>query len=87
MLDVSGRGSNFQLNDSLPSIANVPDHEQASGLCAHGQRRLLRGLDFRYRFSLGQQVRIPVQLARDGRLGDRLIATDYNNFAPRLGIA
>ena len=29
----------------------------------------------------------PVQLARDGRLGDRLIKTDYNNFAPRLGIA
>ena len=29
----------------------------------------------------------PVQLARDGRLGDRLIKTDYNNIAPRLGIA
>ena len=29
----------------------------------------------------------PVQLARDGRLADRLIKTDYNNFAPRLGIA
>ena len=26
-------------------------------------------------------------MARDGRLGDRLINTDYNNFAPRLGIA
>src|SRR2546428_736219 len=29
----------------------------------------------------------PLQLARDGRMGNRLIATDYNNFAPRLGIA
>ena len=29
----------------------------------------------------------PVQLARDGRLGNRLINTDCNNFAPRLGIA
>jgi hypothetical protein len=28
----------------------------------------------------------PVQLARDGRLGNRLITTDRNNFA-RLGIA
>jgi len=28
-----------------------------------------------------------VPVARDGRLGDRLIQTDYNNFAPRLGIA
>lgn len=28
-----------------------------------------------------------VPVARDGRLGDRLIQTDYNNWAPRLGIA
>jgi hypothetical protein len=28
-----------------------------------------------------------IAVARDGRLGDRLIATDYKNFAPRLGIA
>jgi hypothetical protein len=28
-----------------------------------------------------------IQVARDGRLGDRLITTDYSNFAPRLGIA
>ncbi|PWU00783.1 MAG: hypothetical protein C5B51_24380 [Terriglobia bacterium] len=26
-------------------------------------------------------------VARDGRLGDRLVASDYTNFAPRLGIA
>ena len=28
-----------------------------------------------------------VLVARDGRLGDRLVANDYTNFAPRLGIA
>jgi hypothetical protein len=28
-----------------------------------------------------------VPVARDGRLGSNLIATDYKNFAPRLGIA
>jgi len=28
-----------------------------------------------------------VPVARDGRMGDRLIASDYTNFAPRLGIA
>jgi hypothetical protein len=28
-----------------------------------------------------------IQVARDGRLGDRLIQADYTNFAPRLGIA
>jgi len=28
-----------------------------------------------------------IQIARDGRLGDRLITSDYTNFAPRLGIS
>jgi hypothetical protein len=28
-----------------------------------------------------------IQVARDGRLGDRLVDTDFNDFAPRLGIA
>ena len=28
-----------------------------------------------------------IQVARDGRLGDRLVQTDYADFAPRLGIA
>lgn len=28
-----------------------------------------------------------IQTARDGRLGDRLITSDYNNWGPRLGIA
>ena len=28
-----------------------------------------------------------IPIARDGRLGDRLIQADYRNFAPRLGIA
>ena len=29
----------------------------------------------------------PLQVARDGRLGSRLVNTNYNNFAPRVGIA
>src|SRR5262249_51650980 len=28
-----------------------------------------------------------IQIARDGRLGDRLVARDNNDFAPRFGIA
>jgi len=28
-----------------------------------------------------------VQIARDGRMGDALVATDYTNFAPRVGLA
>ena len=28
-----------------------------------------------------------IQIARDGRLGDRLIEADYNDFAPRVGLS
>ncbi len=28
-----------------------------------------------------------IKTARDGRLGDRLVATDHNDFAPRLGLS
>ena len=40
-------------------------------------------------FYQGSQIRFSpdIQVARDGRLGDNLIQTDYTNFAPRLGVA
>ena len=40
-------------------------------------------------FYEGAQIRFSpdIQVARDGRLGDNLIQTDYTNFAPRLGVA
>ncbi len=39
-------------------------------------------------FYEGKGFRYPgVPVARDGRLGDRLLKTDYSNWAPRLGIA
>ena len=40
-------------------------------------------------FYAGKTMRFKdgIQVARDGRLGDRLITTDYTNFAPRLGIS
>ena len=55
-----------------------------------GKGDFYEGIDFRYQAywaAQGQQVAgsPALQLARDGRLGSRLIATDYNNFAPRLG--
>ncbi len=37
------------------------------------------GMPFRYAAN--------VQIARDGRLGDRLVRTDSNDFAPRIGLA
>jgi hypothetical protein len=51
-----------------------------------GSGNFYDGVDFRYLPSGGSSAP-PVQVARDGRLGSRLINTDFNNFAPRLGIA
>ncbi|NWF82395.1 MAG: TonB-dependent receptor [Bryobacteraceae bacterium] len=79
LLDKLGLQPNFQLRQPLPSIANVPDANLHPVLVRTGQGDFYEGLDFRFTG--------PVQLARDGRLGDRLITTDRNNFAPRLGIA
>jgi hypothetical protein len=92
MLDVSGRGVNVQLNDSLASVANVSDMSKHPVYVRTGSGNFYDGVDFRYQAfwaAQGQTVSgsPALQLARDGRLGGRLIATDFNNFAPRLGIA
>jgi len=59
-------------------VANVPDLTKHPVLVRTGRGDFYEGKDFRY-------PGVPV--ARDGRLGDRLIGTDTNDFAPRLGIA
>src|SRR6266404_300089 len=92
MLDASGRGVNVQLNDTLPSVANVADQSKHPVYVRTGSGSFYEGIDFRYQAyyaAQGQQVAgsPALQLARDGRLGSRLIATDYHDFAPRLGIA
>lgn len=79
MLDNFGLQPNFQLRQPLPSTPVEPDANKHPVLVRTGNGDFYEGLDFRFRG--------PVQLARDGRLGNRLIRTDYNNFAPRLGIA
>jgi hypothetical protein len=79
LLDKFGLQPNFQLKQPLPSTANEPDVNKHPVLVRTGSGDFYEDLSFRFRG--------PVQLARDGRLGDRLIRTDWNNFAPRLGIA
>lgn len=44
-----------------------------------GSGDFYEGMPFRYASN--------VQIARDGRLGDALVTTDYNDFAPRIGLA
>ena len=57
-----------------------------------GSGDFYEGLAFRYKaYWAAQGANVAgspaFQVARDGRLGSRLVATNYNNFAPRLGIA
>uniref|UniRef100_Q024A2 TonB-dependent receptor n=1 Tax=Solibacter usitatus (strain Ellin6076) TaxID=234267 RepID=Q024A2_SOLUE len=93
MLDVSGRGLNVQLNGSLANVANVADMSKHPVLVRTGTNgNFYEGIDFRYQaYYAAQGQTVPgspvFQVARDGRLGSRLVKTDYNNFAPRLGIA
>jgi hypothetical protein len=68
---------NYQFKTALPSTVNV-DPSLHPVLVRTGSGDFYEGVDFRYD---------GVQVARDGRLGDRLINTDWNLFAPRFGIA
>ncbi len=62
----------------LSTTANVQDMSLHPVLVRTGSGDFYEGKNFRYP---------GIQTARDGRLGKRLIETDYNNFAPRFGIA
>ena len=68
---------NYQFKIPLPSVVNV-DPSLHPVLVRAGTGDFYEGQDFRYTNAL---------TARDGRLGDRLINTDWNLLAPRFGIA
>ncbi|HLK49161.1 MAG TPA: carboxypeptidase-like regulatory domain-containing protein [Bryobacteraceae bacterium] len=68
---------NYQFQTGLPSAVNV-DPSLHPVLVRAGNGDFYQGLDFRY---------VGAQTARDGRLGDRLVASDWNLLAPRFGIA
>jgi hypothetical protein len=92
MLDASGHEVGVQLNAPLASIADVPDMSQHPVYVRAGSGNFYDGLNFRYKaYWAAQGATVAgspdLQVARDGRLGSRLINTAYRNFAPRLGIA
>src|SRR5207245_10604952 len=58
---------------------NFADISRHPALMRQGTGEFDAGLVFR--------VEPSVKVARDGRLGDRLVADDKNDFAPRLGVA
>jgi hypothetical protein len=86
LLDVSQHEVNVQLNQALPSIANVPDPGLHPVLVRAGNGGFYDGIDFRYVATGGSAYPNPL-VARDNRLGDRMLNTNYHDFAPRLGIA
>ncbi len=77
--DKFGNEVNFQFKQPLPYTANEPNTLLHPTYVRTGNGDFYENIDFRFTGA--------VRLARDGRLGKRLIKTDYNNFAPRLGIA
>ena len=95
LFDKSGRELNIQLNQPIPNVANVQDLSKHPVYVRAGQGNFYEGVDFRYApywATPGLGV-APIggnpalQTVRDGRMGDRMINTNYKNFAPRLGIA
>src|SRR5439155_741575 len=77
-LDKTGNLVNFHVPfvDMTPNVADMSRHPT---LVRQGRGDFYDGLPVRFEPS--------VKVARDGRLGDRLVADDKNDFAPRLGIA
>ena len=95
LFDKLGNELNIQLNQPLPYTANVQDQSKHPVYVRTGKGNFYDGIDFRYlpfwaTPNLGAAPvggNPPLQTVRDGRLGDRLINTNYRNFAPRIGIA
>jgi len=92
MLDASGHEVGVELTAPLAGIPNVPDMSLHPVYVRAGNGNFYDGIDFRYQaYWQAQGANIPgappLQLARDGRLGSRLINTNYHDFAPRFGMA
>jgi hypothetical protein len=90
LLDKYGFEPNVQLNQPLPNVANVQDLSKHPVYVRTGSGGFYDGIAFRYApywQGAGATSGPPLQTVRDGRLGDRLINTNFKNFAPRLGIA
>lgn len=86
-LDTLQNMTNFQFKTSLPHASNVDPSLYPVYLRAGSSGDFYQGLDIRYVNLTGIGQPGPVAVARDNRLGDRMVNTDYHNFGPRIGIA
>jgi hypothetical protein len=94
MFDALGRMPNVQLNSFVPNEANVQDMSKHPVYVRSGSGDFYEGIAFRltpYYNTPGLAKPVgtlyPLQTVRDGRMGKRLINTNYGDFAPRFGIA
>ena len=76
--DAAGRLVNVHV-PSFDRAANIQDRSKHPTLIRTGSGDFYEGVLLRFNPA--------IQVARDGRLGNRLIDTDNNDFAPRLGLA
>jgi len=76
--DRSNNFANVQIPRITFGVVNVPDPNLHPTMVRMGQGDFYEGAQFRY---------TGVKVARDGRMGERLIQPDKNDFGPRLGIA
>ena len=71
-----------------PSASGKRGSEPISRFGSRGPNKdFYQGLNYLYVNTTGMGQPGPVAVARDNRLGDRMVNTDWNNFAPRFGIA
>jgi hypothetical protein len=92
LYDAAGFEPNVQLQQPLPNQANVPDLSKHPVFVRTGSGgNFYDGINFRYQPYWAANGGIagspPLQTVRDGRMGSRLINTNYRDFAPRIGIA
>jgi len=69
---------NVQVNANM-AVANISDPKLHPVFVREGTGDFYQGMPIRFNPAIA--------IARDGRLGDNLVQTDYKNFAPRLGLA
>jgi hypothetical protein len=95
LFDALGKEPNVMVKYTVPpNVANVQDLSAHPVYVRTGQGDFYEGINFRYTsyYNTAGLVRpvgtlYPLQTVRDGRMGSRLIDTNYHDFAPRLGIA
>lgn len=88
-LDTQQNMTNFYLPNGtvLPQQANVNPSLYPILERAGTNGNFYQGLNFQYVNLTGIGQPGPVPVARDGRLGARMVNTNWHNFGPRIGIA